>query len=328
MKAILNNDKCFSTIKGHLASVFNTDGQDRDEISVDEARTAFDFTIGKYRSCTEDGRPIPKQFHLRRSDDDAIVPTRGLGDEFQPVQHSQVFDYICNDIMPQIPDMKLETVGTMHGGGTGVIMAKFGDDFRISGDKSPQQSRLFFFNPNGKSSLVVGFTTVRLFCQNQIRAAISSAGQSGFHIIHTTNADVRLDHAVETIYNQLGAVKSIQHREQRLAECKVGRRELENILNRLYPLNRFEEGSKGWIRMKNQRDAIAYQFTEGETAQEMEFDTGWKLYNSITYVSHNPKRVGATTDIAQIQYSNTVGSRADRNLKVLEMVERECGVAA
>ena len=332
MKGICNNDKCFSTVKHVIGRAFNTDGVDRDEIDIDLARSAFDFEIKKHQSCTEDGRPLPKNWHLRRSDTDDIIPTRGLGDEFQPVQHMQVFDYICNDIMPEVPEMKLETVGTMHGGGTGIIMAKFGDDFKISGDKSPHQSRLFFFNPNGKSSLILGFTNVRLWCQNQLQAAISTATDSaknghGFRIYHTTNADVRVDNAIESIYAQVGAVKALQRRQERLAQIEAKEEHLMHILNKFFPINRFEEGTRGYTRMLNQREEVMKQWIDGETSQSFDGNSFSKLFNCFTYPVYNPSRVGDKTDIAQITYSGTVGSRADRVMRIFDAVEQEAGVA-
>lgn len=331
MKGILPNDKCFSCVSGKIGNAFNTDGIVRDHIDIDEARSAFDFEIKKFQSCTEDGRPLPKQWHLRRSDDDAIIPTRGLGDEFQPVQHLQVFDYIMNDIMPQVPEMKLETVGTLHGGGTGVIMAKFGDDFKIAGDKSPHTSRLFFFNPNGKSSLIMGFTNVRLWCQNQLQAAVDTATSSakrggGFRIYHTTNADIRVDNAIDSIYEQVGAVRHLQRREEKLAEIEAKEENLIHLLNKFFPLNRFEEGSRGYTRMMNQREAVLTQWADGDTAKSFEGNSFAKLLNCFTFPIYNPVKIANGTDFAQITYSGTVGSRADRVSRILNAVEEEAGV--
>ncbi len=333
MKAILANDKCLSCIEHQHAHAFNTDGKKRDHIDIDEAYSCFNFTLEKHRSCTEDGRPLAKQWHLRRSDDDSIVPTRGLGDEFKPVQHLQVFDYIVNDIMPQVPEMKLETVGTLHGGGTGIITAKFGDDFHITGDKSPHESRLFFFNPNGRSSLLMGFTNVRLWCQNQLSAAIKSVKTAarcgnGFKIQHTTNADVKCDAAIKLIYDHFGAVRHLMKREERLAQVEATEANLNNLLNKFFPLSKFEEGTIGYTRMDNQRQAVIQQWVDGETAQSFEGNSAAKLLNCFTYPVYNPASIGKGTDIAQLTFAGTVGSRADKVGEILLAVEKEVFKAA
>lgn len=333
MKAILENDRCYSCVNHRIGGAFNTDGVARDHIEIEEARKAFDFTIEKHKSYTQDGRELPKQFHLRRTDDDSVIPTRGLGDEFLPVQHTQVLDYIVNDIMPQVPEMSLETVGTLHGGGTGLIMAKFGDNFKISGDMSPHVSRLFFINPNGKTSLLMGFTNVRLFCQNQLHAATNSASHSakmghGFRVQHTKNAEMNVDKAIQSIYDEVGAVRHLQMREERLAQIEAKEEHLMHILNKFFPLSNFEAGSKGYTRMMNQRQAVLNQWNDGETAQTFEGNSGAKLLNSFTYNIYNPITIGKETDLAQINYAGTVGTRADKVALILREVETELKVVA
>ena len=75
MKEMLNNDKCFAA-KGS-STAFASDGVLRDHIDIEEARTAFDFTIEKRKCFTEDGREIGGVMHLRRSDDDGILFVAG-----------------------------------------------------------------------------------------------------------------------------------------------------------------------------------------------------------------------------------------------------------
>ena len=328
MKASLANDKWFTTMEGSF--VKNTDGVTRTEIDPLEARTAFDFEIVKEQSYTMDGRPIPKHYHLERSDDREIVPSRGVGDEYKPIQHLAVYDYLINEVMPQCPDMKLESVGTLHGGGTGIVSIKMGDNFGVTGDKSPYETRLYFINQNnGKGAAILGTSTVRLWCQNQVPAAMRSAGKSGFRIYHSTNAEVKMDFALETIAEQIRLASDIRDRQERLAHIKVSDRELNNLVNKFFPLGAFEEGSRGWTRMLNQREAVINQFTDGETAQSFEGEkTAAVLFNSFTYPVYNPSKIGKETDLAQIRYSATLGSRADRVNRILTAVEEECGIAA
>lgn len=326
MKEMLSNDKCYA-VKG--ASVaFASDGVLRDEIDIEEARQAFAFDIVKKPCYTEDGREIGGVMHLRRSDDDAVIPTRGLGRDFVPVQHHELFNYVIDEIMPKMPQFKLETVGTINGGGTGIMMGTFGDEFQIAGDKSPYVNRLFFFNPNGKSSVVMGFTNVRFFCQNQLLAAVASAGKNGFRVSHTKNAELVLDNAMDEIANQLQVANMIRLREERLAAVPVGDRELRLMLDKLYPLNKYEEGSRGWTRQLNLRNAVVEQFTTGKTAQEFTDHSALMLFQSITYQIHNPASIGDGTDFAHITMSNTVGNRAQKVHKIFSDVEKLVGVAA
>lgn len=335
MKGILSSDVCFSTIKHKVGQAFNTDGIDRDTIDLGEARKIFDFEIKKFGSFTEDGRALPKTFHLRRGDNDQIIPTRGLGQEFKPIQHLEVFDYLCNDIVPEMErlgkNVEFETVGTMNNGGTGIAMMKINENFNISGDMSPHETRLFWFNPNGKDSMLLGSTNVRLWCQNQLPAAIGSAKKAakhgnGMRVSHTTHCSARVQEAVATIFDRLYDADLMFKREQRLAELKATEANLMHLLNRFIPMNGVEPGTRGYTIRQNKRAEIVYQWHEGDTAKSFDGDSGAKLFNCFSYVTYNPSSIGVETDLAAITYSGTAGSRGQKVVEIFRAVEEELGV--
>lgn len=312
MKAMTTSDTCYSTIEGHLSSVFNTDGVSRTVIDPLEARQAFDFKIVKKQSFDEHQRPIPGHYHLRREDTDAIIPSTGLGEKFQPVQHLSIYDYIVNDILPKIPGMKLETVGTLHGGGTGLVMSTIGDHFAIKGDDSPNDMRLIFSNPcNGMGSLVLGITTVRLFCQNQIAAARRQAGREGFAVQHTKNAEVYVGGAIKSIQCQIRQAEEIRRKSEMMAETDISSDFIMRMLNRIYPY-RYEKGTPGYTRNENIRSEVLTQFDGGETAMSIKGSTAWKLFNAFSFPIFNPRSLGNRMDLAEIAYTGAVGSRADK----------------
>lgn len=168
-----------------------------DGISVEEGRTVLDFTIEKKQNFAYDPihgmRPIAGQYHLERDDGD-IIPSMGLGEQFSPLQHRDVYDFVTKEIMPHVSGMKLEIVGTMHHGATGIVAATLGDAFQIYGDKSESTTRILYANPcNGTGRLTLGLTQVRIVCQNTLRAAVSEADGNGWKIKHTKGIEVRAE---------------------------------------------------------------------------------------------------------------------------------------
>lgn len=324
MIAMTSQDRSFSTIKGSLAAVFNTDGIKRDSIDPVEARSALDFEIVKKPSFDEMGRKIPGHYHLVREDTNAIIPSAGIGEKFQPVQHYSVYDYIVNDIMPKVPEMKLETVGTLHGCGTGIVMAKMGADFHISGDESPNQMRLIFSNPcNGLGSLILGFTTVRLFCQNQIAVARQSAVKNnGFAIQHTKNAGLYVGSAIKSIQCQILAAQEIKRRSERMASMKINGTFVNNVLGKIYPF-RYDPDTAGYTRNENLRNEVLAQFEGGETAMSIKDDTAWKLFNAFSFPIFNPSHLGSRMDMAEIAYTGAVGQRAEKVTRIFNTIYAE-----
>ena len=142
-------DKCFSTaLNGHGA--FNFDNEERTELSPELARSALDFTIGVKKCYDDMGREIPSLRHLQ-DNEGHFIPCHGVTDSFHPIQHVDVFDYIVNDVMPKVPELKLEMAGTIRGRSTGVFAAKFGDTFSIKGDN--MASRILGFDSAARVSL-------------------------------------------------------------------------------------------------------------------------------------------------------------------------------
>lgn len=325
MKGLTSTDMCFSTISSYN-NVFNTDGVKRDSIDIAEARKAFEFEIERHQSFDEIGRPIPGQYHLRKSTDQSFIPSVGVGEKFTPVQHLGVYDFICNDIMPKIPElMKLETVGTLYGSGMGLVTAKIGDDFTLPGDQSPNRIRVFFSNPcNGKGSLILGMTSVRIFCQNQIVAARKDAlSRGGFRIQHTKNANFYVEGALNSLYCQIRLAREIRERSERLAKIDADSNLVNRVMDRVFNVNAVEPGTRGHTILSNRRDEAMAQFDGGETAMTMNGKTAWTLFNSLTYPIFNPSNIRNSTDVADIAYRGMAGTISESVSHMFDVVEQE-----
>lgn len=325
MIAMTEYDKCFSTaLNGH--NPFNKDGQERTELTIEEARTAFDYEIKAMPCYDATGRKIPNLNHLQ-SDDGVIIPCHGVADGFTPINHREVFDYITEKVMPEIPEMKLEMAGTIRGRSVGVFAAKFGDTFAIKGDNSPNELRLFFCNPtNGTGTMVMGFTNVRVVCQNTLLAATKEAKADGFKIYHTKNANIEIAGAANMIREQAVAALEMKRRCEALAEIGVDGETLRRALDAVYPLHQLPEDSFAYARMKNLREGVIRQFEDGETAQTMtDKRSAWALFNSFTYPIFNPdeKRLAKSKskDKAEIAYKGMNGNIAEKVGVIFRKVE-------
>ena len=310
---------------GH--SRLNFDGKERTKLGWDEARSALEFDVVKtplFRTLASgETQPVDGLYCLTKSTDESLIPSRGISATFEPVHHYEVFDWVKKEIVPKVPNIELETCGTVYGCSTSVMTFKVGDFFKVAGDKSPSETRLFITNPtDGSGSLVMGVTTVRLFCENQIRAAKREARRDGFVIRHSKGCRGVIGVAVNDIAAQLQAVEEMRLRCERLAEIGVSVADFENCLDSVYPIYGLEEGSVGWTRMKKLRDAAVAEFESGHTAQTMEGKTGWSAFNSFTYPIFNPEKVGAKIDLADVQYRGMNGTKADRVSGILAKVER------
>lgn len=331
MIAIKPNDKCYTTNPGWDGTVagnpFNIDGVERTELDLDLCRSSLDFDIVKKQSFDETGRPIPGHFHMRRTDDDSIIESRySFGVKFTPIQHKDVFNYIVNEVMPEVPEMKLEMCGTIHGGGVGLIEAQYGDTFSIKGDDSPNKMRLFISNPvDGVGCTTLGFTTVRVKCENTLIAATHEAGKSGFKIKHFSIAPEMAHQAVLQIKEQAVAALEMKEACQRLANIGMSAVQFESFLDSIYPLQalaaKFGTDSIQYKNMARLREDVKYQFEAGETAQSIKDKSAWAAFNSATYYIFNPKKIRKNSnDRAEIAYQGMNGQVATKVLGIYDKV--------
>ena len=325
MKAIQANDRCIATQTGNR--MFNTDGVSRDTISVEEGRECFNFTILKkenfaYDPITGNVRKIPGQFHLERDTDGAFIPSASIGEQFVPVQHKSIYDYVTGEIMAKVPNMKLEMVGTLHNCGTGLITATWGDTFSIKGDQSPHKLRFIYANPcNGTGRLTMGFTNVRIICQNTLMAAIKQAKGDGWSVKHTKSAEVKCDRILTEISTAAQAAVEMKRRSEALANIGANSKMLSNALDAVYPLYGLEVESPAYKHLKMKRDMVVEQFESGETARTMDGKTAWSLFNSFTYPIFNEAKITKNTDTAQVAYSGMLGDVAVKVRDIFGKVE-------
>ena len=178
MKARQANDVCFSTMNGGHSRL-NFDGKERTKLDWDEARSALEFDVVKtpmFRKLSSgETKPVEGLFCLTKSTDESIIPSRGISATFEPVHHYEVFDWVRKEIVPKVPDIELETCGTVYGGSTSVMTFKVGDFFEVAGDKSPSETRLFITNPTNGSGSLVMVEEMRLRCERLAEIGVDKA---------------------------------------------------------------------------------------------------------------------------------------------------------
>lgn len=324
--AMTKNDKGIST----ASSYFTHNGEIAEKIDFAEARSILDFEVvtepifrptgtvvskdGKH-TYEVHGEQVPEIYNLVRTDTHDILPIgKSVGREFTPVNHTEMFDFLRDKILPEMPELALETVATMYGGASSLITADFGDGFRLPNDQSEHRTRIIFSNPMGRGSLVLGFTNIRVVCQNTLRAARREVMHSadGFKVHHSTNVQAIVEKALDSIHKQVVDAKSLREMQTVLATTQVNSEQVRNVLDAVYPLTKFDKGSSGYTRAENTREEVMQQFEGGETAQTMDGKTAWSLFNSFTYPIFNPKKLSARIDKAELAYSGMIGNRADK----------------
>lgn len=305
----------------------------KDEITNEDAMSVFDYTLNKCACYDMDGREIPGLFHIERMDAGAkrgeILPLGGFGDQYTILQNQDLYNMISTKILPELPGAKIETIGTLEGGATGMVQISCGKDFNIKGDASKSESRLYFNNPVGGGSLVMGFCFTRCVCENTIAIArkevIAGARMGTGHTIrHTSAIDVYARQAIAEIVEQAKSTKVMQERIKALASKKVNAEQVKQALAELYPATpkMANESPIAYTNAIAKREEVIAQWEAGETAATFTADSAWKLVNAFTFPIFNPAKVVKGADLSGVRYDGLFGDRAARVSKILATVER------
>ena len=329
MRHMKDNDKMMTIHKDRLIPSWEL----KPSITVDDVRGVFDFSLVKSPCYDVDGREIPGLYHVERVAPGAskgeIMPIGGFGPTYTILQHSEVLGMIADKIMPELPGAKIETAGTLDGGATGIVQISLGKDFNLAGDTSAIENRLYFSNPIGGGSLVMGFCVTRCICENTIALARQEVIEGartgeGYVIRHTNGINVYAQRAVAEIAAQAKATEVMKARLRALAAKKATPAQVKAALAEIYPATpeMADKSPTAYTFAINRREEVITQWESGETAQTFKTDSAWKLVNAFTFPIFNPARTAKGTDVSGVRYDGLFGERADKVSKIVATVER------
>lgn len=299
------------------ASQFNYGGFVGETITDEQAREVLGFTIEKKPCYTEDGMVIPRMSYLRRSDGGIIDANCSVGDYFEVTSQPLETYEFAKFIMSQVPSLRLETVATMYNGGSAFVCLSQGDSWLVRGDTSPHRTNVLLCNPLTRGRFHLVSHAIRVVCMNTLQAAMTSG--EGYRISHTKYARAKVEQALELIRNELKCADELRLKCEHLANKMISTKNVENILNAVYPLPVIEKGKRETqlTKVNNKRDEVLKQFETDESFTEKSFYT---FLSANTYLMEHPTTKQEKTDNAQVAFDNIVGGRADRKGEILEAV--------
>lgn len=305
-------------------SAFNTDGIERNIISNEDALNVFNFKIEKEQDFRPNGTPITDHYHLIRRDNpehEGVVIGAGVGREFnvdsQPID---ALRFMIEEIMPVVPDLKIETVAATRDGATTFANFQFGTPWKLKNDTSEHITRLMYINPLCQGTIKILSHELRIACMNTLKRA-ESVG-TGFRIPHTINSKIYVDAALAAIQKELVNAKELEDKIIILDNVKINSKNIIDILDEVYPIRKNKK-NEDCTRTVNTRNAVMEQFESDKTFTDK---TGWAFLNAMTYGVQHPKMTGKR-DLGKIEIENIYGTRADQKSKMLNAVMNVLNVA-
>ena len=245
--------------------------------------------LGADGQPTGDHQTIKNRWALYRSDTNA--PLSVMSSNFRITQPKQVVEFF-RELIEQ-GGAKMHTMGMLSGGAKFWALAKFDDEFKISGDVTLPYL-LLATSCDGTLANSAQFTTVRVVCNNTLQVATREEGKARISSPHSTDFDP------VAFKTQLGLMGGTWDRFKKdateLSKRKVSQEEaVKFFLKVLYPKSDTEQVDLTVVRPMLQSVLNVYENGVGQGTKAAK-GTAFGLVQAITrHVDHEKKSASNDT---------------------------------
>lgn len=199
----------------------------------------LDYTVRTEAIYTADGVQIPNMVATRRYDslnEETEVASTVYGvvtSRYNPVQNYQGFEFI--DSLFGHNGFQVETAGQFNDGKIVWVEAKLPEKVMVGEKICPY---LVFTNRHdGKGSVRIFLTPVRVICKNTLNYAIKGAKNRTFAVKHTSSANIMLEQAKMTIDNYYAYLNEMETMIDRQKRVMLEDRHLDQLLDNLIQID-------------------------------------------------------------------------------------------
>jgi phage/plasmid-like protein (TIGR03299 family) len=215
----------------------------------------------------------------RRSDDNAILGV--VGPNYHPLQNSDAFKFFEPFIDSK--EAFIETAGSLNNGKRVWVLCKINrDPLVIKGDDTVEKFIMLSNSHDGTMAVRVGFTPIRVVCNNTLTAAHNSQASSLLRVKHTKSVNQNLEKVREimNLANQQFEASAEQYRV--LASREINSKDLEKYVKLVFNQKATEEKSLEEINSRVLNKIIPlFEKGRGNDMAEIK-GTYWAAYNAVT----------------------------------------------
>ena len=232
----------------------------------------LNWRVEEKKVYTEDGILIPKATANVRSSDGK--PLGIVGDRYTVVQNEDAFAF-TDSLLGE--GVTYETAGSLRDGKIIWLLAKMPEDVTILGDVVTPYM-VFTNTHDGRGSVKVAMTPIRVICQNTLNLAIKTS-QRMWTARHTGSIANRLQDATDTLQLAKKYMDDMKTTFDNLYEIKLTNNDVEDIINKIVPIEDYWKDTQK-KNMEGIRDDIRYRFFNAPDLSELQM-TGARMIQAV-----------------------------------------------
>jgi len=284
--------------------------------TIDEAiRVAgLNWTVGMKPLFTQDGIKAPALATFREDTGDILGI---VGESYKPLQNAKAFEFFQPFLENKLAS--LETAGSLKGNRLVWVLAKINKDPSvISGSDVVDKYVLLSNSHDGTLAVRVGFTPIRVVCNNTLTLAINSKASRLIRVKHTQSVNENLD-KIQDIINVADAEFEATAEQFRLLTKKdINQDDIKKFVKLVFAtkdqMDRIMKG-EDIDAGRRVRDDITRLFETGRGSDlPGAKGTLWGLYNATTEYIQYERGTDAATRLNETWF----GTGAELNRKALQ----------
>ncbi len=245
------------------------------KLSIDEAIVAagLDWEVDRRRLYTEDRYTllnISERYAVCRQKDNAVLGI--VGPDYTPLQNKEAFKWFQPFL--DTGEATLETAGSLKGGSKIWVLARIQSREMMVGPEDEVAHYILLSNSHdGSIPVRVGFTPIRVVCNNTLCLAHESQASKLLRVKHTSHILENLEYVREIMNLARKEFYATVEQYRALMKMKINRNDLEEYVRIVFAL----PDTEGKELISN----VTYLFDHGR-GSEMAGQTYWGAYNAVT----------------------------------------------
>ena len=280
---LLENDTMFSVKKKPwhgLGTVLENAPSIEEGIKI----AGLDWKVSLRPAVTNDEDNIEIQTHKIVVREDNKQPLGVVGSNYTLLQNSEAFNFFQPFIENEMAS--LETAGSLLNGRKVFILAKINSDNMVVGKDDEIEKYILLSNAHdGSQSLRVGFTPIRVVCNNTLTAAHNSNRSQLIKLNHKGDIVTSLSELRETmdLINQQFTATEEQYRYL-ATRTNICTEDLHNYVKQVFSVKKLEDIIKDYEEGKEIEQARKKLIARIEEIWQLEpVKSAWTMYNSVNY---------------------------------------------
>lgn len=201
--------------------------------------------------------------------------------KYKIVQNEDAFSFF--DVVVGEGQAIYHSAGALGKGERIWILAKLPNDIVVGNDDVVEKYLCLTNSHDGKSSLRMYFTPVRVVCQNTLNMSLQDA-KNGISIRHTGNIKYKTDEARKVLNISINYYNQFENIVKAFENKPMQEKELNDYFDKVLGINDDKESS---TRKENQKSDLVTLFDTGKGQDLGNKHSLWKAYNAVTeYTDH------------------------------------------